>query len=54
MLNSFMHASMVSKDILADRHLLFSLCVKNKDVLTGLLEYSDSFMMSFAITSYIY
>lgn len=52
--NSFMYITMVSEDTLADWHLLFSVCVKNKDVLTGLLEYLASFMISFAIMSYAY
>lgn len=37
--NSLIYISTVSEDILAVWCLLFSVCVKNKDVLTVLLEY---------------
>lgn len=37
--NSLIYISVVSEDILAVLCLLFSVCVKNKYVLTVLLEY---------------
>lgn len=52
--NSLIYISTVFKEITEGWHLLVFMRVKNKVVLTGLPEQLDSFMVSFAITSYMY